>query len=69
MGTIKMVLGIAVMVATVYLIAELAPPYFANYQFQDSIETEAKLGTYSTKSEDNIREVIPFPRMLYRVYP
>jgi hypothetical protein len=58
MGTIKMVLGIAVMVATVYLIAELAPPYFANYQFQDAIRNEATLNTYNTKPEDQIRDTI-----------
>ena len=58
MGTIKMVVGILVMVATVYLIAELAPPYFSNYQFQDSIRNEATLNTYTTKPEDAIRETI-----------
>ena len=58
MGTIKMVLGILVMVATVYLIAELAPPYFANYQFQDAIRNEATLNTYNTKPEDAIRDTI-----------
>jgi len=58
MGTIKMVLGIGVMVATVYLIAQLAPPYFANYQFQDAIRNEATLNTYNTKPEEAIRDTI-----------
>ena len=58
MGTIKMVLGIVVLVVTVYLIAELAPPYFSNYQFQDSIRNEATLNTYTTKPEDAIRDTL-----------
>src|ERR1700687_4195198 len=51
-------LGIALMVATVYLIAQLAPPYFANYQFQDAIRNEATLNTYNTKPEDAIRDTL-----------
>jgi hypothetical protein len=58
MGTLKLILVLGMMGLAVYVCAEIIPPYFANYQFQDSIETEAKLGTYSTKSEDNIREVV-----------
>jgi len=38
--------------------AEIIPPYFANYEFQDTIDTEARMGTYSTKSEDAIREAV-----------
>ena len=58
MGTVKLVLGIFVMVAVVYLGVELVPPYFANYQFQDAIESEARLATYSTKTEDTIRDEV-----------
>jgi hypothetical protein len=56
MGTMKMAVGIFAMVAVVYLCAELIPPYFANYEFQDAIKTEAQMTTYSTKTEDAIRE-------------
>jgi hypothetical protein len=58
MGTFKLVAGIFVMVAVIYLLAELAPPYMSNYQFEDAIKTEAQLGTYSTKSEDAIRDAL-----------
>jgi hypothetical protein len=58
MGSLKMVTGIVAIVAAVYLIAVLAPPYFSNYQFEDAIKTEAQLGTYSTKSEDAIRDAL-----------
>jgi len=56
MGTMKMVGGIAMMVAVVYLCAELIPPYFANYEFEDAIKNEAQMATYSTKTEDAIRD-------------
>jgi hypothetical protein len=42
----------------VYVGAEILPPYMANYQFQDYIDTEARLGTYSTKGEDTIRDSV-----------
>src|SRR6478736_9527354 len=58
MGSLKLVFGIFVMVASVYLIAELAPPFFSNYQFEDAIRTEAQMDTYNTKTEDQIRDAI-----------
>ena len=58
MGSLKLVAGIFVMVASVYLIAVLAPPFFSNYQFEDAIRTEAQMDTYNTKSEDQIRDAI-----------
>ncbi len=42
MGSLKLVMGIVVIVFTVYLIGELAPPFFSNYQFEDAIKTEAQ---------------------------
>jgi len=58
MGSMKLVLGICAIVATVYLIGELAPPFFSNYQFQDAITTIAQMNTYSAKPEDAIREEV-----------
>jgi hypothetical protein len=58
MGSLKLVMGIVVIVFTVYLIGELAPPFFSNYQFEDAIKTEAQLGTYSTKSDDTVRDAV-----------
>ncbi len=46
------------MVASIYLIAVLAPPFFSNYQFQDAIRTEAQLDTYTTKTDDQIRDSV-----------
>ena len=45
----KLILGIFTIVAVIYLVAELAPPFFANYQFEDVVKTQAQLGTYSNQ--------------------
>ena len=58
MGSLKMIGGIFVMVASVYLIAVLGPPFFSNYQFEDAIRTEAQMDTYNTKTEDQIRDSV-----------
>jgi hypothetical protein len=56
MGTIKLLFGIFIIVAAVFLGAELIPVYYANYQFEDIIKTEATLQTYTTKPEAEIQE-------------
>jgi len=58
MGSIKLIFGIFVMVAAIYLCVILIPPFFANYQFEDAIKEEATISTYSTKPEDAIRDTI-----------
>lgn len=58
MGTIKMFLGVAVIVASVFVGAKLVPPYFANYEFEDAIKNEATLDAYSPKTEDDIRTIV-----------
>jgi hypothetical protein len=58
MGTIKLVIGIFVIVAGIYLGAELVPVYYENYQFQDDVKTEATLETYTSKPEADIRDAI-----------
>jgi hypothetical protein len=58
MGTIKLILGFVVMGAVIYGCSVLVPPFFSNYEFEDAIETEARMSTYSTKPEDAIRESV-----------
>jgi hypothetical protein len=58
MGTIKLILVFALLVAGVWVSAELIPPYFSNYEFQDTLDTEARMGTYSTKGDDLIRDTV-----------
>jgi len=58
MATLKLIFGIAVfgMVALVGL--KIIPPYFANYEFEDSIKTESVQATYTTRTEDDIRDAV-----------
>jgi len=58
MGTIKMIFGILLIVTSIYVGAELIPVYYANYQFEDVIKTEATLQTYTTKPEADIQDMI-----------
>ena len=71
MGTIKLLFGIFVIVAVVYVCAVLIPPFFSNYEFEDAIKNEATLTTYSTKPEDAIRDtvasVLLSPHFCYRL--
>ncbi|MGA8153519.1 MAG: hypothetical protein WB952_21385 [Terriglobales bacterium] len=58
MGTVRMVFGLLVIAAAVYIGAELVPVYYANYEFQEAINTEATLQTYTTKPEAEIQQTI-----------
>lgn len=57
MNTIKLLLGIAAIVAVIIVGVEVLPPYMSNYQFQDALNNEALAATYSTKTEDEIRDL------------
>jgi len=58
MGSIKMIFGIFVMVAGVYLGAELIPPYMSNFEFEDAVKSEAMINTYNTRPEGDIRDEV-----------
>ena len=58
MGTIKLFLGIFVIVGGVYVGAKVVPAYFENYQFQDAVKDEAIRDTYASKSEAEIRSAL-----------
>ena len=58
MGKLKLLFGISCIVGVVYVCAELIPPYFSNYEFEDAIKEEATISTYSTKPEDAIRDTV-----------
>ena len=58
MGKLKLLIGICSIVGAVYVCAELIPPFFSNYEFEDAIKEEATIATYSTKPEDAIRDTV-----------
>jgi hypothetical protein len=56
MKTLKAIAGLVLVVGGIYYGYLLVPPYFNNYQLQDYIESEARLQTYTTKPEQEIRD-------------
>jgi len=58
MATLKLVFGVAIFVALVLVGIKIIPPFFSNYELEDSIKTEALQSTYSSRTEDDIRDTI-----------
>ena len=58
MSNLKAYLGVAVIVVVLFVLYKLAPPFYANYNFQDFLENEAKFSTYSSKTEEDIRNEV-----------
>lgn len=54
----KLLFGILIVSAALYLCVELVPPYYSNYEFQDALQTEALISTNSAKTEDAIRDTV-----------
>ena len=52
----SVILGLAILAATVFAAFRLLPPYIANYQFQDAIDNLARSATYSTITEADLRK-------------
>ena len=58
MATLKLVFGVAIFGLLVLVAWKVIPPFFANYELEDAIKTEATQSTYSTRTEDDIREAV-----------
>jgi len=54
----RLFIGILFVVVAIFVGVALVPPYWANYQFEDAIKTEALMATNSTKTEDAIRDSV-----------
>ena len=54
----SVILGLAIVVATVFSAIRVLPPYIANYQFQDYIDNTARTATYNTISEADLKKEI-----------
>jgi hypothetical protein len=56
MGTIKLLVGLLVIVAVVWAIFQIVPPIMSNYSFQDEIRTVALIdGASMQKTDEDIR--------------
>ena len=58
MASLKLAFGVAVFAALVFVGIKIIPPFFSNYELEDTIKTEALQATYSTRTEDDIRAAI-----------
>lgn len=58
MKNLKIILAILVAIVVAMYASKVLPPYFANFQFQDALETEVKFDAYNTKTEDDIRATV-----------
>lgn len=58
MATLRLVFGFAIFCGVALLGLKLVPPFFSNYELEDAIKTEAVQATYSTRTEDDVREAI-----------
>lgn len=54
----KLLFGLTIVGLALYLCVELIPPYYSNYEFQDSLGNEALLSTNSAKSEEAIQDSV-----------
>lgn len=67
MKKLKPFMGIGLVAVVFYLMYMLVPPYFNNYRLDDWMQSESRLGTYGSKSEDMIREDVVKKALEYDV--
>ena len=58
MATLKLVFGFAILGFAALVCFKLIPPFFSNYELEDSMKTEATQSTYSARTEEDIRQSI-----------
>jgi hypothetical protein len=57
---LNLLITVLIVGSMVYAAIQIIPPYFANYQFQDAIETESRfaLTGYPKRSQDDIQNEV-----------
>jgi hypothetical protein len=58
MGKIKGLIGILIVVGSIYAAFNLLPPYFNNYQLQDGLDDIARKNSYTTLTDDDIKKLV-----------
>jgi hypothetical protein len=58
MKTLKLLIVLAVLVSAAYVCALVVPAYWNYYQFQDAVAEEARVNSYTPKSESDMRDSI-----------
>jgi hypothetical protein len=59
-GNFKLVATLAILALLIFLSVKLGPPYFANYEFKEDLDSMARLATYAQNktAEDLKQDVI-----------
>ncbi|MGB6429622.1 MAG: hypothetical protein WBF06_03485 [Candidatus Acidiferrales bacterium] len=55
---IKALIWLALFAAFIYVSVEVVPVLFAEYQFQDDVQTEARYAPYNRQSLDDVKAVV-----------
>ncbi len=58
MATLKLLFGLVIFGAVALVCIKLIPPFFSNYELEDAIKTEALQSTYTTRTEDDVRNAV-----------
>ena len=58
MAKIKGLIGLLVIVALFYTAWNMIPPYFNNYQFQDTLDDIARRYSYTQAGDDSLKEIV-----------
>jgi hypothetical protein len=58
MSTLRLVFGFGLIFGMAFLGFKLIPPFLSNYELEDAIKNDALQGTYSTRSEQDIRDLV-----------
>jgi hypothetical protein len=58
MPTFRLLFGLCLIFGTAFLGFKIIPPFFSNYELEDAIKNDALQGTYSTHSEQDIRDLV-----------
>ena len=57
MKQLKSLLGIVVVVVAIYLLWKVMPAYYTNFEFQDFVESQARIESYGQHTEPEIAEI------------
>jgi len=58
MAKLRLILGFGAFALVALVAFKLIPPFFSNYELEDAIKNEALQSTYTTRSEDDVRESV-----------
>jgi hypothetical protein len=57
MKQLKSLFGLGLVVVAIYLLWKVMPAYYTNFEYQDFVESQARIESYSTHTEPEIAEV------------